>query len=202
MWWCEKRQFGNRYEMYFVDIACLQETKITNGLNSKNITCFPTKDAYGLGFIVNEKWKNNIHKQWGKNDGIAIIQFNLPKIKERKKYANPICKKWQLVKKLKMKLKIKNNCNLITITNFYVPHFKFAKKKVEDSERFYKILDRLGKKFKNKSSIVIVAGDINATAEKKINETCVGRHSKRYKNDNGDYLINFCQNNELLLTNK
>ena len=49
---------------YFIDIACLQETKIKNGLNSENITCFPTKeDAYGLGLIVNQKWKNNIHKQ-------------------------------------------------------------------------------------------------------------------------------------------
>ena len=46
---------------YFIDIACLQETKIKNGLNSENITCFPTKeDAYGLGLIVNQKWKNNI----------------------------------------------------------------------------------------------------------------------------------------------
>ena len=34
-----------------------------------------------------------------------------------------------------------------------------------------------------------------------MNETCIGRHLKLYKNNNGDYLINFCQNNELLLTN-
>ena len=36
---------------YFVDIACLQETKIKNGLNSENITCFPTKeDAYAYAW--------------------------------------------------------------------------------------------------------------------------------------------------------
>ena len=34
-----------------------------------------------------------------------------------------------------------------------------------------------------------------------MNETCIGRHLELYKNNNGDYLINFCQNNELLLTN-
>ena len=56
-------------------------------------------------------------------------------------------------------------------------------------------------KYKNKSSIVIVAGDMNATVRKKKNETCIGRHSKGYKSDNGDYLINLYQNNELLLTN-
>ena len=54
---------------YFVDTACQQETNIKKGLNSEIITCFPTnKDAYGLGFTVNEKWKNYIHKQWKGNN--------------------------------------------------------------------------------------------------------------------------------------
>ena len=48
---------------------------------------FPTKEgAYGLGFLVNEKWKNNIHKQWKENDRIAILQLHLPNIKEPKIY--------------------------------------------------------------------------------------------------------------------
>ena len=42
---------------------------------------------------------------------------------------------------------------------------------------------------------------MNATVEEKMNETCIGRHSKGYKNNNGNYPINFYQNNELLLTN-
>ena len=54
-------------------------------------------------------------------------------------------------------------------------------------------------KYKNKAYIVIVADDMNPTVRKKKNEACIGRHSKGYKNDNGDYVINFCQNNELLL---
>ena len=46
---------------------------------------FPTKEgAYGLGFLVNEKWKNNIHKQWKENDRIAILQLHPPNIKEPK----------------------------------------------------------------------------------------------------------------------
>ena len=56
-------------------------------------------------------------------------------------------------------------------------------------------------KYKNKAYIVIVAGEMNTTVRKKKNEACTGRHSKGYKNDNGDYVINFCQNNELPLTN-
>ena len=42
---------------------------------------------------------------------------------------------------------------------------------------------------------------MNATAGKTMNETCIEKNSKRYKNDIGDDLINFCQNNELLRTN-
>ena len=53
--------------------------KNKNVLNKKNITCSPTKeDAYGLGFMVNGKWKNNIHKQWKENDRIGILQLNPP----------------------------------------------------------------------------------------------------------------------------
>ena len=61
------------WKKYFVDIVCIWET-IKNGLNSENLTCFSTKeDVYGLGFIISEKWKNNIHKYWKENDGIAIL---------------------------------------------------------------------------------------------------------------------------------
>ena len=78
----KKENLVTDMKRYFVDIACLQETKIKNGLNSENITCSPTKeDAYGLGFIVNEKWKNNTHKQWKENDTIVILELNPTYIK-------------------------------------------------------------------------------------------------------------------------
>ena len=44
---------------YLVDIASLQKTKIKNGLNSENITCFPTK-VFGRHSMLtrneNKKW--------------------------------------------------------------------------------------------------------------------------------------------------
>ena len=54
---------------------------------------------------------------------------------------------------------------------------------------------------KKKSSIVIVKNDMNVTVGKKMNETCIGKHWKRYKSHYSDYLINFYQNIELLLIN-
>ena len=61
-------------------------------------------------------------------------------------------------------------------------------------------------RYKNKSSIVLgdhlsFTGNMNAAVGKKMNETCIGKHSKGYKYDHGNYVINFCQSNELLLTN-
>ena len=72
---------------------------------------------------------------------------------------------------------------MITIINCYAPHSeqKLAKKKPEDTERFYEDLDKLKKKYKNKSSTVIVEGNMNAKVRKQMNETCIGRHSKGYK---------------------
>ena len=120
-----------------------------------------------------------------------MLQLKPPNIKEPKKYINPKYKKIKLVKGLRMKLKMK--INMITIINCYTPHSQHTKKKPEDTEKFYENLDKFVNKYKNKSSIVIVAGDMNANVGKKMNETFTGRYSKGYKNDNGDYPINFCQ---------
>ena len=66
----------------------------------------------------------------------------------------PIYKSKTLVKRLRIKLKIKNNHNMITIINCYAPHSELSKKKPEDTERFYENLDKLVNKYKNKSSTV------------------------------------------------
>ena len=42
--------------------------------------------------MVNENWKNKIHKQRKENNRTAILQLNPPNIKEPKKYTNPIYK--------------------------------------------------------------------------------------------------------------
>ena len=99
----------------------LQESKIKSDLNSENITCFHTReDAYGLWFIINEKWKNSMHNQFKGKCKITILQLNPLNIKEPSKYTNLIYKQKKLVKGLRMKMKIENKCNMITTTRFYV----------------------------------------------------------------------------------
>ena len=53
----------------------------------------------------------------------------------------------------------------ITIINCYVPHPELTKQKPKETERFYDKFDTLIQKHKNKSSILIVAGDMNACVE-------------------------------------
>ena len=78
----KKITFGNRYETVFYWHSMPTRNEIKNGLNSENIIHFPTKeDANGLGFTVNEKWKNNKHKQWKENNNTAILHLNPPNIK-------------------------------------------------------------------------------------------------------------------------
>ena len=43
---------------------------------------------------------------------------------------------------------------MINIINCYTPHSELSKKKPEDTEGFYKNLDKLVNKYKNKSSTV------------------------------------------------
>ena len=72
------------YDMvnYKLDICCLQETKLTNGMdiniNDHRLICIPTDCRhYGNGFIVSPKWKHNIHKNWKVSDRLAVIQLKL-----------------------------------------------------------------------------------------------------------------------------
>jgi exonuclease III len=141
---------------YGVDVACLQETKMKKGcsetINGCNLTSFPTtQDAYGLEFMVSEKWSDKIHKQWKVSDRIADTQRN-PKIKNAKKYTKPMYKCRKMAKGLRIKCRVQNNRNMITIINSYAPHSELTKQKPKDTEKFYGTLDTQIRKLKNKSS--------------------------------------------------
>ena len=70
----------NNYGIDIASMLLLQETKIKKGCNETVekclLECLPTKEkAYGLGFIVNNDWKQHIHKQWKVSDRIAVLQL-------------------------------------------------------------------------------------------------------------------------------
>ena len=106
-------------------------------------------------------------------------------------------------KGIRAKLTIKNGRNMITIINVYAPHSELTKQKPQDTEKFYDTLDNLIKKLQNESSITIVAGDLNASVGKRIDEhlNCIGNYSKGECNTNGEHLIELCETHNLILTN-
>ena len=85
----KRRSLKEDVDRYGVDVCCLQETKIKDGIEESidnyELCSFETgQKAYGLGFIINKKWSSRIHRKWKVDDRMAIIQLN-PIIKDQKK---------------------------------------------------------------------------------------------------------------------
>lgn len=76
-----------------------------------------------------------------------------------------------------MNMKIKINRNMITSWAAALFILNLRRKKQKKQKALLKFRP-LVNKYKNKSFIVIVARDMNAPVGKKINETCIWKHSK------------------------
>ena len=90
---------------------------------------------------------------------------------------------------------------MITIINCYAPHSELTRKKTERTHKFYEELNDLIRKLRNKSSILIIGGDMNVSVGKKREKDCIGKYSKGERNENGDQLIELSELNNILLTN-
>ena len=137
----KKESLASDLEKYRLDICCLQETKIKEGLditteNGHRLICLESEQkCYGNGFIVDKKWVSSIHRYWRVNDRIAILQLNTqsntrkhdqptsetPRKNEIHKIKNSIIKKAKDIKNTAKKISqstlrgLKNK--IITITN-------------------------------------------------------------------------------------
>ena len=113
---------------YKMDIICLQETKIKEGVdihleNSRLIT-FPTeKGHYGNGFLIKKERTQEIHRVWKVDERICVMQ-----------------------------LKDKRN-KLISIINAYGPTSIITKEKPEVRDQFYEKLENILKTEERKAHI-------------------------------------------------
>ena len=85
----KQKQLSNDMTKYGLDVACIQETKISLLINKdvdKNkLICTESLCAhYGLGFMVAPRWKDHIYRFWRVNDRISVLQLKTdqPKRKE------------------------------------------------------------------------------------------------------------------------
>jgi exonuclease III len=79
-------QLSRDMKRYGVDIACLQETKVTEQMdqdvNNYRLICTETNSRhYGNGFIVSPRWKHHIHRYWRVTDRISVLQMKTEKSK-------------------------------------------------------------------------------------------------------------------------
>ena len=169
-------------ENYKIDVCCLQETKIKEGIDEDikgcRIISLPSvSHHYGNGFIVSKRWKGNIHKYWKVNERMAILQLKL-KSKEKKEVT-------------------------INIINVYAPHTQRVKEDAKELDDLYECLNELVSNFKNvSSSITLIGGDFNAKVGKRTHaEACLGNYSRGRRNTSGQCLIDFCDTQQLLITN-
>ena len=156
---------------------------------------------YGLGFMVSPRWKENIHKLWRVNDRISVLQLQTEKSKQKKLEGNEYRSKI-----VGNKLIISKNepvDHMINIINVYAPTSEKVEKNPKEVEDMYLQIEKLMTTFKKQqSSITMIAGDFNAKVGKKSNEErCIGNHTMGKRNKSGQRLIEFCERNEMYISN-
>ena len=107
-------------------------------------------------------------------------------------------------------IEITSKEKIISIINIYAPHSGLTEKTPELRDVFYEKLEETVKTIEQthrKKAIILIAGDFNSKigiAPKKddaIQTTCMGYHSRGIRNENGRALIDFCEMNNMYITN-
>ncbi|MEE8289617.1 MAG: reverse transcriptase domain-containing protein [Nitrosomonadaceae bacterium] len=203
----ESKQQNLKHDMvkYGVDICALQETKIINGVD-KNIDGFrllslkTNQKAYGNGFMISPKYNNCIHRHWKVSDRIAVLQLDMKGIINN---GEPQQQYQSTLDGLKMKIQRKSPKHLFTIINVYAPTTQRVQANMKELDDMYSQLSELVNNFKNlASSMFVITGDLNAKVGKYSGlEKCLGQFSRGRRNNSGETLVNFCDINDLYISN-
>ena len=224
----KKENLVKDMKKYNIDICCLQETKIKEGSDKmingyRLITVSADIRHYGTGFIIADKWIDNISKYWKVSERISVIQIKIKdeyKCKRISETKIAIYKdiKYKIVynkknkqkykyrpnnfrKHLKTRIRRTNDKNLLTIINVYAPTADLVEKNEEILIEMHEQLENVINEIKN-TSLLIIAGDMNAKIGKsKGGEECCGIYSKGERNRSGQHLIDLCNIQNLFIAN-
>ena len=207
-------------ENHNVDVCCLQETKIASGLNcnigekSHQLVSFKTEcKHYGNGFVVNNKWKNNVHRCWRVSDRVSVLQLTTKNKTYECIQTDDINLKLQVKKCYKVKSHTNNKVtistakikNCISIINVYAPTTERVKKDSAELDQMYTEIGEPITKLKNdektKTSPLLLAGDFNSKVGISQGEACLGSFSRGRRNTSGQALIDFCNIHNLFISN-
>ena len=158
------------------------------------------------------KMENYICKHWKVSDRLSVIQLKTKDSEYKCEQTNgthlQITKVQHYTSKVKRGENIKINItkteerSLITILNVYAPTSEIAKTDPAQVDELYMNINNLISEYKNRSTLLLIAGDFNSKIGKTTGtENCIGKYSKGARNTPGQHLIDFCELNELFITN-
>ena len=97
--------------------------------------------------------------------------------------------------------KNEDKIKLISIINVYGPTSQKVEKDPDELDSFYKSLNETINCV-GKNTILILAGDFNAKiGQKQKTDTCIGSFSKGKRNNNGEKLLELCEDRDYFITN-
>ena len=78
----KKVQLTKDLKFYNVDVCCVQETKITEGIDINirdyRLICQKTNQKdYGNGFLIHTRLEQHVNKVWKLNDRISILEIQM-----------------------------------------------------------------------------------------------------------------------------
>ncbi|GFS08742.1 craniofacial development protein 2-like [Elysia marginata] len=180
----KRTQLLQDFENYKLDILCIQESKTKNGgdwtYSGHRFILFESDSQhYGNGFIMNKTLVPSIIKTWCVSHRLCALEISLKssdKIRDKK---------------------IKS----LTILNSYAPTTALARNKPESLDEYSNDLQTTYNSLTN-NTFPILAGDYNSkVGSKKEGKNSIGSYPKGYRNENGDKLIEFCEQNKLFISN-
>ena len=169
-----------------VSFAALQETMwdenvAVNGRNGEVIINFSSQDdGYrGLGFYISSEWKERLVTTKIVNGRMAVMRFRAFSETGNEGKAD------------------------LVIINVYAPTLMRAKGHPEITESFYHELEQLYQAEKKGTTSVFLTGDFNSKIGKLREEDgkFMGKYGKGERNENGDILQHFLEENGLYLAN-
>jgi exonuclease III len=185
-----------------IEVCCLQETKINEDKDEelqgyRLINLKPDQKAYGCGFVISPRWKNNIYRYWKVSDRVSAIQFDM----DEEKFESEIVTETKLrIRKVKHDGEPKK---IVTVINVYGPQTGRLTQSIDELEEMYTHLNNLINETGKQRHLTFIAGDFNAKVGKRIGEdiNCMGKFSRGITNNSGSNLIEFCEAHNLFMAN-
>ena len=177
----KQAQLAQDLGRYKVDIMCLQETKVSelmdSRINNTRLLLFPGQCRnYGLGFAISAEWGQRLINYELLSDRICVARFDIDRDQR------------------------------LIVINVYAPTQARANNNASETDAFYEQLASAVQSNASTTSTLVIAGDFNAKIgqwdELRDNATeSLGKFTRGRRNKNGQRLVEFCEENGLAVTN-